>query len=190
MAIRLRPLAVFLICAFILGCAARPDGLARKAGQGIPDATLAEAAPTVYQVGKLPEPGQTAQTGRYSYVAVGTQAAQVDPLLAVIDVRLPPDVTTVEEAAHYLLRRSGFNLLPPDPGDQPVNSLLSQPLPEVHRHLGPISLREALLTLGGKAFLVNVDYVYRKIGYHVSPAYAEGQRSWCRSLACVRPLFS
>jgi len=47
----------------------------------------------------------------------------------------------------------------------------------VHRHLGPISLREALLTLGGKAFLVNVDYVYRKIGYHVSPAYAGGQRS-------------
>ena len=96
---------------------------------------------------------------------------------AVIDVRLPPDVTTVEEAAHYLLRRSGFNLLPPDPGDQPVNYLLSQPLPEVHRHLGPISLREALLTLGGKAFLVNVDYVYRKVGYHVSPAYAEGRRS-------------
>ena len=177
MAIRLRrPLAVFLMCAFILGCAARPDGMAGKAVQGIPDATLAEAAPTVYQVGKLPEPGQTAQTGRYSYVAVGTQAAQVDPLLAVIDVRLPPDVTTVEEAVNYLLRRSGFNLLPPDPGDQPVNYLLSQPLPEVHRHLGPISLREALLTLGGKAFLVNVDYVYRKIGYHVSPAYAEGRR--------------
>ncbi len=179
MTIRMRPLAVFLICAFILGCAVHPDGVARKVGQSAPDAVpaQAEAGPTAYQVGKLSAPAQTVQTGRYSYAAVGAQAAQVDPLLAVIDVRLPMDVTTVEEAVNYLLRRSGFNLLPPDPGDQPVNYLLSQPLPEVHRHLGPISLREALLTLGGKAFLVNVDYVYRKVGYQVSPAYAEGRRS-------------
>ncbi len=179
MSIPLRPLAVSLICAFIVGCAAHPDGVARKVGQSAPDVVpvQAEAGATAYQVGKLSELAPTVQTGRYSYATVGAQAAQVDPLLAVIDVRLPPDVTTVEEAANYLLRRSGFNLLPPDPGDQPVTSLLSQPLPEVHRHLGPISLREALLTLGGKAFLVNVDYVYRKIGYHVSPAYAEGRRS-------------
>ena len=67
MAIRLRPIAVFLMSAFILGCAARPDGVAGKSGQGVPDAALADAVPTVYQVGKLPDPGQTAQTGRYSY---------------------------------------------------------------------------------------------------------------------------
>ena len=178
MAIRLRPLAVFLICAFILGCAARPDGVGRKVGQSAPDSVSAqvEAGPSVYQVGKLPEPAQTAQTGRYSYVAVGAQATQVDPLLAIIDVRLPSGITTVEEAVNYLLRRSGFNLLPPDPGDPAVCYLLSQPLPEVHRRLGPISLREALLTLGGKAFLVNVDYVYRKVGYQVSPAYTGSQR--------------
>ncbi len=162
MSIPLRPLVISLACVFVLGCAAHPDGVARKVAQNAADVVpaQAEAAPTAYQVGKPPEPAQTVRTGRYSYAAVGAQAAQVDPLLAVIDVRLPTDVTTVEEAVNYLLRRSGFNLLPPDPSDQPVNSLLSQPLPEVHRHLGPISLREALLTLGGKAFNVNVDYVH------------------------------
>lgn len=175
MSIPLRPLVISLACVFVLGCAADPDGVARKVGQSAPDVVPTQAE--AYQVGKPPEPAQTVRTGRYSYAAVGAQAAQVDPLLAVIDVRLPADVTTVEEAVNYLLRRSGFNLLPPDPGDEAVGFLLGQPLPDVHRHLGPISLREALLTLGGKAFNVNVDYVYRKVGYRVSPAYAGGQRS-------------
>ena len=105
------------------------------------------------------------------------QPAQVDPLLAVIDVHLPPDIATVGEAVNYLLRRSGFNLLPADPGDDAVAYLLSQPLPDIHRHLGPVSLRDALLTLGGKAFLVNVDYVYRRVGYQVSPAYTGNRHS-------------
>ncbi|MFM8330829.1 MAG: integrating conjugative element protein pill, pfgi-1 [Candidatus Methylumidiphilus sp.] len=175
MVIRLRPLAILLACAGLLGCATRPGDAGPDTGQDLPGTV--QAAPVVYQIGELPEPEQAVQTGRYSYTAVGAQAAQVDPLLAVIDVRLPPDVATVEQAIHYLLNRSGFNLLPPDPGDQPVSYLLNQPLPEVHRHLGPVSLREALLTLGGKAFQVNVDYVYRKVSYQVSPDYAGGQRS-------------
>ncbi len=175
MVIRLRPLAILLACADLLGCATRPNNTGQGTGQDPPG--TAQTAPIVYQVGKLPEPEQAVQTGRYSYTAVGAQAAQVDPLLAVIDVRLPPDVATVEQAVHYLLSRSGFNLLPPSPNDQPVNYLLNQPLSAVHRHLGPVSLREALLTLGGKAFQVNVDYVYRKVSYRVSPEYAEGQRS-------------
>ena len=126
MSLPLRPLMVLLVCAVILGCASRPDGGVRKVGQSNPDAVpaQAEAGPTVYQVGKLPEPAQIVQTGRYSYVAAGPQSAQVDPLLAVIDVRLPPDVTTVEEAVNYLLRRSGFNLLLPGPGDEAVAYLL------------------------------------------------------------------
>ncbi|MCX7108637.1 MAG: hypothetical protein NTX45_00650 [Proteobacteria bacterium] len=65
-------------------------------------------------------------------------------MLAVIDVHLPADIATVGEAVDYLLRRSGFNLLPADPGDYAVAYLLSQPLPDIHRHLGPVSLRDAL----------------------------------------------
>ncbi len=44
-----------------------------------------------------------------------------------------------------------------------------------HRHLGPVSLHDALLTLGGKAFLVNVDYVYRRVGYQVSSSCTGNQ---------------
>jgi len=178
MATRFRPLAVFLICALLLGCGTHPASVREttQTAAAQPPAK-ASAEPAVYPEGKLPEPMQTARTGRYSYVDVGPLPVQTDPLLAVIDVHVPPDMATVEEAAHYLLRRSGFTLLPADPGDYPVACLLSQPLPDIHRHLGPVSLRDALLTLGGKAFLVNVDYVYRKVGYQVSPAYAGRQRS-------------
>jgi type IV pili sensor histidine kinase/response regulator len=179
MATTLRPLAAFLICALLLGCGIRQDGAVRKAGQGGPGSLSGQAGaePTVYQVGELPGPAPTARTGRYSYVDAVAQPAQVDPLLAVIDVHLPADIATVGEAVDYLLRRSGFNLLPADPGDYAVAYLLSQPLPDIHRHLGPASLRDALLTLGGKAFLVNVDYVYRRVGYQVSPAYTGNRHS-------------
>ena len=171
MATRFRPLTVFLICALLLGCGT-PSGGVRDSAH---TATTQPAVQTGDEFAVYPAP--TARTGRYSYVDVGPLPAQMDPLLAVIDVHVPPDMATVEEAAHYLLRRSGFTLLPADPGDYPVAHLLGQPLPDIHRHLGPVSLRDALLTLGGKAFLVNVDYVYRKVGYQVSPVYAGRPRS-------------
>jgi type IV pili sensor histidine kinase/response regulator len=181
MATTLRPFAALLMCAHLLGCGTPNGGVVRKAGQGGPEPLSgpgqAGTEAAVYQVGTLPGPGRTARTGRYSYVDVGAQAAQVDPMLAVIDVHVPPDIATVEDAVNYLLRRSGFNLLPAGPGESAVAYLLGQPLPDIHRHLGPVSLRDALLTLGGKAFMVNVDYVYRKVGYQVSPAYAGNSHS-------------
>ena len=108
MATTLRPLAAFLICALLLGCGIRQDGAVRKAVQGGPGPRSGQAGaePTVYQVGELPGPAPTARTGRYSYVDAVAQPAQVDPLLAVIDVHLPPDIATVGEAVNYLLRRS------------------------------------------------------------------------------------
>ena len=113
MTTRFRPLAVFLICMPILGCGTRPGGV-REAAQSATEKPPAQAGaePTVYQAGKFPDPVQTARTGRYSYVDVGIQATQMDPLLEVIDVRLPKDIATVKGATNYLLRRSGFDLLP------------------------------------------------------------------------------
>jgi conjugative transfer region protein (TIGR03748 family) len=110
------------------------------------------------------EPART-PTGRYSFVANGPEPAQVDPLLALIDVHLPPDLRTVEEAADYLLKRSGYCLRAPESPE--ARHLLRQPLPDVHRHLGPMTLRDALLTLGGRAFQLVVDEVYREVGYRI-----------------------
>jgi hypothetical protein len=62
MVIRLRPLAILLACAGLLGCATHPGDAGPDTGQNLPG--TAQAAPVVYQIGKLPEPGQAVQTGR------------------------------------------------------------------------------------------------------------------------------
>jgi type IV pili sensor histidine kinase/response regulator len=129
-------------------------------------AAVAERKLAVYRIGDpVPTPPRTA-TGRYSYVDNGPDAAQIDPLLAVIDVSIPQTLATVEDAADYLLRRTGYSLK--QPGTPEVRHLLGLPLPQVHRHLGPMTLREALLALGGRAFVLAVDETYREVGYQAS----------------------
>lgn len=117
------------------------------------------------------------QTGRYSSVVTGPEIQQINPLLTVIDVRLPRDINTVEDAAGYLLARSGYCLMEAQPGEAEVTNLFRQTLPDVHRHLGPMTLRDALLTLGGRAFRVVVDEVYREVGFQLSPTFVGGIKS-------------
>ncbi|MGZ8246170.1 PFGI-1 class ICE element type IV pilus protein PilL2 [Methylomagnum sp.] len=148
--------ALPLLALLVTGCApsaAPPAGVA-SLRQSVAYRNPAGAAP----------PERT-QTGRYSYVANGPAAAQIDPLLAIIEVRLPQGLDTVGLAADYLLKRSGYCLM--EPGATEVRHLLRLPLPEVHRHLGPMTLREALLALGGTAYELVVDPVYREVGYRV-----------------------
>lgn len=119
---------------------------------------------------KTVEPVQL-QTGRYSYIPAKPLAEQVNPLLVVIDVRVPPDFTTVEDVAGYLLTRSGYRLAAASAQGLKVRQMLHQSIPEVQRHLGPMTLQDALLTLGGPAFRLLVDPVHRLVAYDLSPQY-------------------
>lgn len=154
-----RTATLLLLPALAAGCAAdKAPSAAALARAAAPERTLA-----VYRNGEAgPAPGRT-QTGRYSYVANGPAAAQVDPLLAVIDVNLPQSLATVGDAADYLLGRTGYCLMAP--GAAETRHLLGLPLPSVHRHLGPMTLRDALLALGGRAYELAVDDTYREVGY-------------------------
>jgi conjugative transfer region protein (TIGR03748 family) len=156
----------------LAGCTAvprpvpEPTSISRHAPAAAPTGSL--RPPAVYRNTAVgPAPTRT-QTGRYSYLQNGAEAAQIDPLLAIIDVRLPSTLTNVGDAADYLLKRSGYCLMTPDTAE--VRHLLQLPLPSVHRHLGPMTLREALLALAGQAYALVVDEVYREIGYRVIPA--------------------
>jgi conjugative transfer region protein (TIGR03748 family) len=156
----------------LAGCTTvpRPVPMPGSASRHAPIDTAAGALrpPAVYRnTAAGPAPSRT-QTGRYAYLQNGAETAQIDPLLAIIDVRLPSTLTTVGEAADYLLKRSGYCLMTPDTAE--VRHLLRLPLPTVHRHLGPMTLREALLALAGQAYALVVDEVYREIGYRVIPA--------------------
>lgn len=155
--------------ALLAGCApAKRPPPPPEAASGVPSSATPDRPPAVYHSQAAGAVPSRTRTGRYFYVANGAEAAQVDPLLAIIEVRIPSTLTTVEEAVDYLLKRSGYCLMEPTAAE--VRHLLHLPLPGVHRHPGPMTLREALLALGGQAFDLVVDEVYREVGYRVAPA--------------------
>ncbi len=100
---------------------------------------------------------------RYAYLIPGSSHAQRHPLqVTVTQVRFPQEVASVGEALNYLLARSGYRL------DEQRSHwaraiLMPQPLPEVHRDLGPIHLADALGVLAGGAWKLKVNPLYRTL---------------------------
>ena len=133
--------------------------------------------------GEPPEP--LIRTSRYGAILALPTPAQIDPLQEWVTVSFPPGVISVEQALRHLLTGSGYRLMPvaataetgldarvSDPVlDPALPWLLNQPLPRVHRQLGPMSLTDALGVLGGPAFRPVVDHLHRLITFETTPAY-------------------
>ncbi|WP_425598361.1 PilL N-terminal domain-containing protein [Citrobacter freundii] len=101
--------------------------------------------------------------GRYTLVELAPASAQQDLLLQVVDVSIPDTRSaTVGDALHHVLLRSGYQLCPV--GD--ITALNSLPLPASHYRLGPMLLRDALLTLAGPAWDLKVDDGARRICFN------------------------
>jgi conjugative transfer region protein (TIGR03748 family) len=99
--------------------------------------------------------------GRYTLAATSPRADQVDLLGQIIDIRIPDSTSpSVHEAMAYVLRHSGYHLCP---GDEDVQQLYAHPLPASHYRLGPISVRDALITLAGNAWGPEVNEKARSI---------------------------
>lgn len=107
--------------------------------------------------------------GRYTLVEMVPEAAQRDLMQQVVDIAIPPfsDVT-VGDALRYVLLRSGYQLC--DSTD--AAKLYGLPLPAAQLHLGPLSLRDALLTLAGPGWDLSIDEANRQVclGRHAEPA--------------------
>lgn len=100
---------------------------------------------------------------RYAYLMPGSSHAQRHPLqVTLARIRFPQEIATVGEAMAHLLQRSGYRL---DEQRSPwaTTLLMPQPLPEVHRDLGPIHLAEALGVLAGSAWRLKVNPLYRTL---------------------------
>jgi len=105
--------------------------------------------------------------GRYTLVELVPEAAQQDLLLQVIDVSMPATLpATVGDALRYVLLRSGYTLCEADPDAAALHHL---PLPAAHLRLGPLFLRDALLTLAGPAWELHVDDVARRVCFAQEP---------------------
>ncbi|MDE5254646.1 PilL N-terminal domain-containing protein [Pseudomonas aeruginosa] len=99
--------------------------------------------------------------GRYTLVELTPTAAQRDLLLQTIDVFMPEDArATVGDGLRHVLKRSGYQLCETP---RAVTELYVLPLPAAHLHLGPMTLRDALLTLAGPAWELHADERARQI---------------------------
>ena len=101
---------------------------------------------------------------RYSTVKAVPTDFQMD-VLAAPATAMPVTVTRIGEAVDALLAPSGYRLAPANTASPERAILLALPLPEVHRDLGGLSLRSALQTLVGPAFIVVEDPVHRLVSF-------------------------
>ena len=113
----------------------------------------------------------TQPIGRYVSLSMAPQAAQRDLLAQTFDVRFPYEINTIGAAIQYLLNDSGYQLVPEVALDHPASQLLTLPLPDVDRHLGPMTLLAGLQTLIGEPFQVVIDPVHRLIAFRLKATF-------------------
>lgn len=119
----------------------------------------AEKGPSASARG-VPEFIPVVRYGRYTLVELAPISAQQDLLLQVVDVTVPGTRTaTVGDALRHVLLRSGYQLC----SSSDIAALNALPLPASHYRLGPLLLRDALLTLAGPAWDLEVDDGARRI---------------------------
>ncbi len=104
---------------------------------------------------------------RYTLVELVAEPAQRDLMQQIVEVTIPPALdATVGDALRYVLLRSGYRLC----SSVETSVLYLLPLPAAHLHLGPLTLRDALLTLAGPAWDLSVDDAFRQVCFEPHPA--------------------
>lgn len=104
--------------------------------------------------------------GRYTLVELVPASAQRDLMRQVVQISIAEGRRrTVGDALRQLLSRSGYKLCAA--GDAATLSAL--PLPAAHHRLGPLMLRDALLTLSGSAWNLQVDDRTRTVCFARAP---------------------
>ncbi|KGR47759.1 PilL N-terminal domain-containing protein [Xanthomonas vasicola] len=144
-----------LLCSVLAGgCATTATTAAPHAPDAIEEASPApepEAPPFIPVV----------RYGRYTLVELAPMAAQRDLLLQTVDVSMPADArATVGDGLRHVLKRSGYQLCETA---HAVIELYALPLPVAHLNLGPMTLRNALLTLAGPSWELHVDDRTRQV---------------------------
>lgn len=110
------------------------------------------------------------QVNRYATVTNKPLAAQVNPLLAVQQIHFPQEIKTIGQAVEWWLRYSGFTLVAKEKQPESLQAVMRQPLPQIDRNLGPLTVREGLEVLvGQQVFTLIEDSLLRQVNFQLKP---------------------
>ena len=109
---------------------------------------------------------------RYLSVQVGAEHAQINLLQSIIEIQVPERFQTVGGSLNYLLKPYGFQI-DDNPESNEQYLLLMLALPEPHRQLGPITLMDAVTTLGGESFRPLINPVKRTVRYQLRDGFGK-----------------
>jgi conjugative transfer region protein (TIGR03748 family) len=111
---------------------------------------------------------------RYSTVKNEPTQAQVNPLLAIQQMRFSKEISTIEDAVKQWLRHTGYALADKAIQSKDTQEILKQALPQVDRELGPLTVKEGLEILVGKGvFHLVQDPLHRKVNFVLNKKYQQ-----------------
>ena len=113
---------------------------------------------------------------RYATVDNKPLASQINPLLTVQQVHFPKQVVTVGDALPYWIQYSGYKLAEGPQLPASLKTLMKQPLPQVDRNLGPLTIQDGLKILVGlDVFTVIQNPLTRTVTFRLTPKYASAR---------------
>ena len=112
------------------------------------------------------------QVNRYATVENKPLAAQVNPLLTVQQIHFPQRVLTVGDTLNYWIQYSGFKLANETQLPTAIKTLMTQPLPQVDRNLGPLTIQDGLKVLVSQdLFTLLQNPLSRRVNFKLNKGY-------------------
>lgn len=106
------------------------------------------------------------QVSRYATVSNQPLTAQINPMKTVQQIHFPASIQTIGEAVGYWLRYSGYHLTPKEKQSESLQQVFQQPLPQISRNLGPLTIERGLTVLvGQQLFTLKQDDLLREINF-------------------------
>jgi len=107
------------------------------------------------------------QLSRYINLFPGPTNAQLNPLHMVLpNISFTAEVKSIEQAMRILLKDTGFHLAQYHP-DKRVFQMFRLSLPKIQRHMGPLTLEQALKTLSGEPWILSIDPFNRLVSFQL-----------------------
>lgn len=108
------------------------------------------------------------RTDRYTLVSVETQPEQISPLLSIVEISFSQHINSVGRAVQELLVGSGYTWSKEVSENERLDKLS---LPVVVRDIGPVRLRDALITVVGEAWNLQVNELTREVWFEPKKSY-------------------